>query len=106
MRQSEALSTEVVFSLEDGQSFVGISKRLSITCGLNGWLVGIHFSSLRWGFGPPSRLPKGIYDVLSYGITVLTHYLRKHFLPARVLLPFQNYSSLPVGEAERYVYIG
>lgn len=37
-------------------------------------------------------------DVLSYGVTVLTHCLRKHFLPTRVLLLVQATAPLPVGE--------
>ena len=48
------------------------------------------------GFGPPSRLPKGIYDVLSYGITVPTHRLKKAFLACagiatiHAIAPFQS----------------
>ena len=36
---------------------------------------------------------------------MLTHYLRKHFLPARVLLPFYATVPLPVGETEPCIYI-
>ena len=43
--------------------------------------------------------------MVSYGIIVLTHYLRKHFFPLRVLLLFQAIALPPVGETEQYMYI-
>jgi hypothetical protein len=36
---------------------------------------------------------------------VLAHYLRKHVLPAQVLLPFQATAPLPIGESEPCMYI-
>ncbi len=39
-------------------------------------------------------------DVLSYGFLVLKHHLRKHFLPALVLIPFQAVAPLPAGASK------